>query len=366
MKITGGAVFCSDKTTKIKELCFENGVITEQSSGETFDATGCYVLPGFIDTHNHGCFGTEFSSPDEDFTPCLNKLSALGVTGVVATTRTLFTDELYAAAANIGRQTDCRVLGMHMEGPFVNPKRMGAMNTKKICLPNSEIIDKMNALSGGRLKVVSMACEIDKDFTVTRHCVQSGITVSLAHTDATYEEAEQACKNGATRLTHCYNGMRPFTHRDPGVLGFALTDDRICCELICDLYHVSPAAISMAVRCKGVENITMVSDSGVFSGLGDGEYVVDGRHRYVKDGLCLADDKKTIAGSTKTLYDGVKNMYKLGYTPAEIGVMASATPAKLLGDTTRGGLENGMRADIVVLDKNFDITAVFVGGERIV
>ena len=366
MKITGGAVFCSDKTLKTKDLCFENGVITENSENGEFNASGCYVLPGFIDTHNHGAFGTEFSSPDQDFSVGLDKLCTLGVTAVLATTRSLFEEELYAAARNIKRQNDERVLGIHMEGPFVNPARIGAMNRQKLRNPDINVIKNFQKESGGMLKIVSLAPETVNGFETVKYCAENGITVSMAHTDATFEQAEKAHSLGATRLTHTYNGMRPFTHRDPGVLGYALTTPEIQCELICDLYHVSSAAIKVAVKCKGTDNITMISDSGVFAGLGDGEYIVDGRKRYVRDGLCLADDNKTIAGSTKTLYDGVKNMLSLGYTPAEVAVMASVNPAKACGDTTRGSLDTGTRADIVVMDKNFDIAAVFLGGERIV
>ncbi len=366
MKITGGAVFCSDKTLKTKDLCFENGIITDNSEGGEFNAEGCYVLPGFIDTHNHGCFGTEFSSPDQDLSAGLDKLCTLGITAVLATTRSLLEEELYAAARNIARQKDDRILGIHMEGPFVNPARIGAMNRHKLRNPDIDIIKRFQKESGGMLKIVSFAPELENGYETVKYCAENGITPSMAHTDATLEQAEKAHLLGAIRLTHTYNGMRPFTHRDPGVLGYALTTDGIQCELICDLYHVSAAAIKMAVKCKGVDNITMISDSGVFAGLGDGEYIVDGRKRYVRDGLCLADDKKTIAGSTKTLYDGVKNMYFLGFSPAEIAVMASVNPARDCGDNTRGLLETGKRADIVVLDKNFDITAVFYGGERIV
>lgn len=366
MKITGGSVFCRDKTLKLKDLSFENGIITEDSDGERIDATGCYVLPGFIDTHNHGFFGTEFSSPDEDLTKGLDKLCTFGVTAVLLTTRTLEYGELYAAAKNIGRHNDSRILGIHMEGPFVNPARIGAMNRHKLKAPDIALIENMQKYSGKKVKIVSLAPELENGLQTVEYCVSNGITVSMAHTDATYEQAEEAARAGATRLTHTYNGMRPFSHRDPGVLGYALTHENIECELICDLYHVFPAAIEVAVRCKGFDKITMVSDSGVFGGLGDGTYVVDGRTRYVKDGLCLADDKKTIAGSTRSLYDGVKNMFRLGYKPEEIALMASVNPARACGDTTRGGLEVGQRADIVILDKNFDITAVFCGGERIV
>ncbi len=368
MKIIGGSVFVTDGSRfsmEKRELCFENGIITEYSEGGVFDAADCYILPGFIDTHNHGYCGTEFSAPDEDFAKGLDRLAMFGVTAVLATTRSLVKEELYAAARNIGSQSDDRILGIHMEGPFVNPARIGAMNKKKLSLPSIEIIEKMQEYSGGKLKLVSMATELENGIETVKYCAEQGITVSMAHTDATYEQAKAACEAGASRLTHTYNGMRPFTHRDPGVIGYAFTNDKVGCELICDLYHVSEAAIRVAVSCKGAKNITMVSDSGVFSGLGDGVYTVDGRTRYVKNGLCLADDGKTIAGSTKNLYDGVKNMFNMGFSPEEIGQMASYNPAKLCGDDTRGRLDVGCRADIAVLDREFNIKAVFLKGKHL-
>ena len=165
-------------------------------------------------------------------------------------------------------------------------------------------------------------------------------------------------------MTHTYNAMRPYNHREPGVLGCGLEDDRVNCELICDLYHVSAAAIKLLLKAKGYQNVTMVSDCSHFCGMGDGEYDEGGRTIYVRNGLCqLADG--TICGSSKCLFDGARNMFSLGCSPEEIAVMAALNPAKAAGCTDRGELIEGYRADVLVVDREFNLKAVFVGGNRV-
>lgn len=149
------------------------------------------------------------------------------------------------------------------------------------------------------------------------------------------------------------------------MLGRGLDDERVTCELICDLYHVSAPAIRLVLNAKGPEHVTMISDCSKFCGLGDGDYEIGGRIIYVRDGLCRLENG-TICGSSKCLSDGAKNMYRLGYKPEEIAVMAAVNPAKACGCTDRGEFRMGYRADVVVFDQNFDIKAVFLGGERIV
>ena len=207
---------------------------------------------------------------------------------------------------------------------------------------------------------MTMAPELEGSDEVINYCLKNNINLSLGHTDATFTDATAAVDKGYTRATHLYNAMRPLNHREPGILGCALTDDRVNCELICDLHHVSAPAIKLAVKAKGAENITMISDCLFFAGLPEGVY----GSITVNDGFAKLPDR-TICGSACNLAVGAKNMFNLGYTPEEIAIMACVNPARSAGITDRGELKVGMRADIIVLDKEFNVIAVFQKGERI-
>ncbi|MBQ1206386.1 MAG: amidohydrolase family protein, partial [Clostridia bacterium] len=189
--------------------------------------------------------------------------------------------------------------------------------------------------------------------------------VSIGHTDATYSETLDAINAGATRATHVFNAMRPFSHRETGVLGAVLTDERINCEMICDLVHLDEATIKMVYRLKGAENITLISDTGYMSGLGDGVFNVDGRERIVKDGVCRNADGR-IAGSCVSMLAGAKNLLKMGVPISDISLMASLNPAKALNvSAITGSIEVGKQADIIVCDNELNVKAVFVKGNRI-
>lgn len=364
MRIKNGLVFGMDHKMSQKDLCFEDGVITEDSVSGEYDASGCFVLPGFIDTHVHGACGVEFYISDDDVLPALDWLSKQGVTSILATLATENKEEYISDAKKLGAAHDDRLIGIHAEGPFVNPVRKGGMLPDRIQMPASEIPKLINEYSGGMLKILSMAPELEGADEVIRTCLDMGVQVSMAHSDATFEQAQEAVDKGVTRATHMYNAMRPFNHREPGVLGCALTDDRVCSELICDLHHVSAPAIKLAVAAKGIDRITMISDCSFFAGMPEGEYELCGRKLYVADGFCkLADG--TICGSAKCLADGAKNMFDLGYKPEDIAVMACVNPAKASGCTDRGELAVGMRADVIVLDEEFRVKAVFVAGNRV-
>ena len=188
--------------------------------------------------------------------------------------------------------------------------------------------------------------------------------MSVGHTDATYDETISAIDCGASRATHLFNAMRSLSHRESGVLGAVLTDDRVNCELICDLVHVDEPVIKMAYKLKGADGITLVSDTGVMSGLGDGEFVVNGRKRTVKNGICR-NEQGRIAGSCVSMLAGARNLLKLGIPLEDISVMASKNPAKALGiDDKVGSIELGKRADFIVCDSELNIKAVFVKGNR--
>lgn len=364
MKICGGKVFCSDHKMHLKDLCFSNGVISKTSESGEFDATDCYVIPGLIDTHIHGAYGVEFWKSEDDMTPALDWLAENGVTGIMPSLACEYPDELKADIEKIVKLDDSRVVGIHSEGPFINPERKGGMDGNRILSSDTAFLEDMYRSSNGLLKIMTIAPEVNNSDSVVRKCVELGIKVSMGHSNATYEETKKIVDNGASRLTHTFNAMRGYNHRETGILGCALEDDRVNCELICDLYHVSAPAIKLVVKLKGCDNVTMISDSSMFCGLGDGEYSVSGRTIYVENGLCRLKDG-TIAGSSRSLFDGARNMYNLGFPVEKIALMASVNPAKATDCPDRGELIEGYRADILVVDRNFNLKAVFLQGERV-
>lgn len=365
MKIIGGKVFGPDHKMHDRALCFENGVITESSESGILDATGCYVLPGLIDTHIHGARDVGFYWSKEDLQPALDWLTRQGVTGILPTTCSETPQELAQDIRRLAAFPDERILGIHAEGPFLNPANRGGMRENRIQPPNVDTLQAMYDASAGKLKILTLAPEMEGAEAVIDRCLELGVQVSMGHTSADYACAKKAVDRGVTRLTHTYNGMRGLNHREPGVLGCGLEEDRINCELICDLFHVSAPAIRLAIRVKGYENITMVSDGSRFSGLGDGEYFQEDRMIYIRNGLCTLADG-TISGSSMCLSDGARNLFRLGYPPEQIAVMAAVNPARVSGCGDRGELAPGYRADIVVFDPEFHIKAVFLKGEQMV
>ena len=224
-------------------------------------------------------------------------------------------------------------------------------------------LDKMIEAGDGMLKLITIAPDNEGSIEFIRYAVERGLTVSMGHTDADFETAQAAIDAGATQLTHTFNAMRPLNHREPGVLGAALTDNRVKCEAICDYIHLHPATVKLIYAAKGADRINMISDSGTAAGITVSEFEVDGVKRYVKDGVVrLADG--TIAGSARTVLDGVKNLVSSGIPLRDVSKMASLNPAKTLGmDDTIGSIAVGKLADLVVLDNALNVEYTFINGK---
>lgn len=366
MRIINGLVFNENHQMESKDLCFEEGVITENSNSGILEATDCYVLPGFIDTHIHGANGIEFYASEfsGDYKTALDYLSSQGVTSILPTLATETTEEYLSDLKRICECDDERILGYHCEGPFVNPTFKGGMHPEKIQTPNIELIRSLQEKSGDKLKIFTIAPELPDADKVIIELANMGVKVSLGHSDATYEQTKKAVELGASRITHTYNAMRPLNHREAGILGFALTENIVECELICDLHHVSRPAIDLVIKAKGINNVTMISDACFFCGVPEGKYSFNGRDMFVEGGFAKLENG-TICGSACSLAVGAKNMFDIGYKPEEIAVMACVNPARAVGSENRGELKKGYRADIIVLDKDFNVKNVFIGGKRI-
>lgn len=357
------------------DLLIKDGVIAAigenlPSDGEVVNAAGCFVVPGLIDTHNHGFCGTEFASDGEAFDNGTVELAKRGITTVVPTVRCLPMDRLLAATRNIKKEmvrrpAGAKLAGINLEGPFLSPARIGSMVPENLAKPGKEALTEILAACEGALRSITLAPELPEVLPLIEDILFAGANPSLGHSNATYAEARAAADAGANLVTHLFNAMRPFNHRDPGLIGEALTDDRLSCELICDFVHNDPAAVDLAIRAKGAENIVMISDTGRMAGLGDGEYVIEGRKRIVKGKLCKTEDG-VIAGSVCSLFDGFRNLLLRGYPLSDVSRMASLNPARMIGiDRLTGSIAVGKAADLLLLDGTFSLRETWVDGNRV-
>lgn len=370
MILTGGRVMCED--FRIRELDVEicGDKITkigENLAGEKTDVSGKYILPGFIDTHIHGAYGARISDKSADIKKITDFEATQGVTAIAITTASSDFESLlcqFDAAVEANKNpSGTKIAAIHAEGPFLSKTFKGAMAEKNLIAPDTEKLEKMIARGKGLLRIITVAPEIENALEFITLARDAGIAVSMGHTNATYDEAMAAFRAGATQATHTFNAMRPYNHREPGILGAVLTTEGICCEMICDYVHLHPATIQLIYKAKGADSIRMVSDSGHAAGLEISEFEVDGVKRYVKDGVVRLENG-TIAGSARTLLDGVKNLAYSGIPLEDISKMVSFNPAKVLKiQNETGSLAAGKLADIAVLDENLDISATFINGK---
>lgn len=356
-------------------IVVESGRIREVASGEprvqgtVYDFGESIVAPGFIDIHVHGGGGHGVMDASLGAINGLSaRLAAGGVTSFLATTHTASSDRTAASIRAVMRAMEggtpgARPLGVHLEGPYINPRRIGAQPVENIRAPNIPELEEVHGLMGDRLRVVSLAPEMEGALDAVRWLTGKGVVASAGHSDASYEEMGAGVKAGVRHVAHLFNGMRPFHHREPGIVGWALVDDRVSVELIADGVHVHPASLRLAARMKGAEKTVLVSDSIKPAGLPDGDYDYGGRRVTVSGGRCLLEDG-VLAGSVIRLNDAVRNMVELaGFTVGEAIKMASSSPSRVLGmEGRKGSLARGMDADVTVLDEGFNVLFTMVEG----
>lgn len=316
----------------------------------------------------HGAYGVRIS--DRQTKPDLNKITNFeatqGVTSIAITTAAsefshiLQQIEIAKEASRICSGT--KIVGIHLEGPFISTKYKGAMNPDYILEYDLQKFDEMFNRAPDLIKLITVAPEKKNSKDFIKYIVKKGVTVSMGHSDATYEETKTAVNAGATQATHVFNAMRPFNHREPGVIGFVLTNDNVTCEMICDYVHLHPSTVRMVYKLKGADRINIISDSGHAAGMNATEFEADGMIRYVKNGVVqLANG--TIAGSAKTMADGVKNLISSGVPIEDVSKMASLNPAKSLKiENITGSIAIGKCADLTVLDSQYDVNYTFING----
>ena len=334
------------------------------------DLQGAYVIPGLVDVHNHGNSGADFSDGDYEGLKAMAKyLASNGITSFAPASMTLPYETLSKAFATGAKLRDekpdgcARIMGVQMEGPFFSEKKKGAQNADYLRTPDFAAFKKLYFDCGGLIKIADLAPELPGSVEFTKEAAKL-CTVSVAHTDATYEEAKAVYDAGATYLTHLFNTMPGIHHRNPGVIAAASENENVRAELICDGLHVHPSAVRMAFKLFP-GRIILVSDSLRCCGMPDGAYELGGQQVFLKDGIAkLADG--TIAGAASNLYQGMLNAIAFGIPKEEAILSATLNPAKALGYWKEiGAIESGYRADFVICDKDLTPRQVYIAGEEI-
>ena len=327
------------------------------------DAQGGYVIPGLVDIHTHGAMGEDFSDGNPaGLQPMADYYAAHGVTSYVATTMTL-SEEILTPAMHTIRDFrpngGAKCAGVHLEGPFLCYAKRGARAAEPLHKPDAGLFHRLNEASGGQVKLVTVACEEEGALPFIREISQV-CTVSLGHTTADYDTAMAGFAAGASHATHLYNGMNSFLHRNPGVIGAAF-DSEASVELICDGLHIHPAVIRATHQLFG-DKLNLISDSLRCAGMPDGNYELGGQPIVVKDHKATLLDG-TLAGSSISLLDAVRNVTRFGLPLAEAVYAASTAPALAVG-LKAGTIQAGRAADLLVLDSDLALKAVFVDGKE--
>ncbi len=332
-----------------------------QYDGEVIDAEGLLVLPGLVDIHSHGAAGEDFSDGNpEGLKKILQYEKRCGITSYCPTSMTFPKERLRQIFASIkGAQTEdgATVVGINMEGPFLDPAKKGAHVEKWIAAPDVAFVRELNQDADGLVRLVTLAPNMDgaEEFIKEMH---EEVCISLGHTAADYDCASRAMKLGAHHVTHLYNAMQPFGHRAPGLIGAAMDDPECMVELICDGYHIHPSAIRAAFRMFGPERVILISDSMRATGMENGTYELGGQEVTVKDRKAVLKDG-TLAGSATNLYGCMCKAVEFGI-PLEQAIMAAtANPARSIGifDCV-GSIRIGKQADLLLVSENLELKRV--------
>ena len=339
------------------------------------------VVPGFIDIHIHGAVGYDLMEGTPEAVAAVGKyLARHGTTSYAATTVAASLERTLNAAKGLGeiirasnsshvvsdKISGAQPVCIHLEGPFLNVKRRGAHPASQIQKPSIELLARFLDAADGTARILTLAPELEGALAVLEYARSKGLKVGIGHSNANYEEAKSAIEAGATHAVHCFNAMRPFLHRDAGIIGAVLTDDRVSAELICDGIHVEPTAIRLMVRQKGVERLILVSDSLSGAGMPDGNYRLGNFTVHVAGGVCRTVDGN-LAGSTIMLDAALRNLSAYtGLSYKECLRCVTSNPARILGlETRKGVIAPRADADLAVLDQEFYVTQTYVRGRPV-
>ncbi|MGW0995134.1 N-acetylglucosamine-6-phosphate deacetylase [Streptomyces sp. NPDC002523] len=369
--LTGARVVLPTGTVENGQVVVDGKRITAAAPADApiIDLTGHWLVPGFVDIHNHGGGGASFSGTVDEIMKAVRTHRAHGTTTLVASTVTDEMDLLVRQAGLLSELAEQgEIAGIHFEGPFISPCRKGAHSEELLRDPEPAEVRKLIDAARGRAKMVTLAAELPGGVDSVRLLAEHGVIAAIGHTDATYEQTVEAIDAGATVATHLFNAMPALGHRSPGPVAALLEDERVTVELINDGTHLHPAALELAFHHAGASRVAFITDAMDAAGIGDGRYMLGPLEVEVSEGVARLVHGGSIAGSTLTMDRAFKRAVTVDGLPVADAVAAlSANPARLLGMSDRiGSLEPGKDADLVVLDANFDVKGVMRQGEWVV
>lgn len=384
MKIKAAKVFLNGSFQSNQLLSIKKGYIQSIEAAQLSDSydfafsTDYYLIPGMIDLHIHGASGADVMDGNPaSLSTIAQTLAAEGVTGFLATTMTESVDNIEAALLNgknfqIAERADpcikgSEMLGFHLEGPFLSHAYIGAQSANFLLKPDIQLLQKWQEYSGNQIKLITLAPELEHADALIKAAKALHITVSIGHTAATFAEAEQAIAQGASYATHLFNAMSGVHHRVPGAAAAILADDRITAELIADGHHVIPAIVKLAVKCKGLDKLVLVTDAMRAKCLKHGTYTLGGQTVIVDNGVARLQRNGVLAGSVLQLNQALRNFIEFTHLDlADCLPLVTSTPAKILNmENQLGSLTPAKKANFVILDNNLDVYMTFREGQLI-
>lgn len=336
------------------------------AADETIEGNGLLLLPGMIDLHIHGAEGCDMMDGTTDSVQAVSAVCAkTGCTSFLATSVSSPQDQLLNMVRSVksvaGNESGAKIIGIHAEGPYLNNKQKGMQNEAFLRLPDLEEMEEIRSAAGGLLRMVTLAPELPGGEELVRYLRRHGILPAIAHSDATYEQAKHAFRIGVGHVTHCCNGMRPMHHRDPGPVVAACEEPDVSIQAIVDGIHLHPAVVRLLYREKGARKMMLITDALQAMGMGDGVYRFGGHDVTVTDGVARLNSG-SLASSTVTMLESLKNAVKFGIPLYDAAVMATQAPADALSLTHLGRIAPGAAADLILLDDRLDLVWTMVNG----